>query len=388
MKFNYYQPTEIIFGENSIEQLEDCIKRYGTKAMIVTTPIPQGLQIIFDTTIKNLQQKGIEIIIFDEVIPNPTKELMDKGAHIAREKKVDVIVGFGGGSSMDSAKAIAVGAVHEGSVWDYLFFKTAPSDKTLPIIAIPTTSGTGSQVTQVAVISENDTETKSAIYNNNIFPKIALIDPTLMIGLPTHITAYTGFDAFTHAFEAYIHNNTNPYVEMLALDSIARIVKNLPLVLKDGSNIKARTQMAWADTLSGLCIASAGVTLPHGIGMMIGGHYHKISHGESLACLYPEFIKFTYSHAQEKFSIVAKLFNPELAIKYPNIVPKEVVYDTICDFLKANNLFISMKTLGITEEGIKKIADRSQDLPDYKSNPRIATLEEIYELLSESYRRI
>ena len=197
---------------------------------------------------------------------------------------------------MDTAKAIAVESSHEGTSWDYLFFRDRqPTSKTLPVIAVTTTSGTGSQVTQVAVLSNPEEKRKSALFNSLLFPKIAIIDPDLMVTVPEHISASTGFDVFSHAFEAFIHNNTSPYIEVLSLEALRIVIEYLPKVIENGKDIDARTRMAWADTLGGLSIANAGVTLPHGIGMAIGGCCPHVMHGEALAALYPEFIKYTYS---------------------------------------------------------------------------------------------
>jgi alcohol dehydrogenase class IV len=287
---------------------------------------------------------------------------------------------------MDTAKAIAVEATHPGTAWDYLFFKTPPTSKTLPIIAVSTTSGTGSQVTQVAVMTETQTKTKSAIYNSIVYPRVAIVDPDLVRSLPKHITASTGFDVFCHAFESYLHPAASPYTDLLALDAIRLVAEYLPKVFEDGSYMEGRESMAWADTLAGLCIANAGVTLPHGIGMTISGHCPQIMHGESLAVTYPEFTRFTYPYAIPKFAAMGRVFQPEL-----KNVPDEEAAVCSCEildaFLMKIGMWLSLKGLGATMEDVSAIADNSQVLPDYKNNPRVATRDEIYEILMNSYHR-
>ena len=215
---------------------------------------------------------------------------------------------------MDSAKAIAVEATHEGSCWDYLFFRDSqPTADTLPVIAVTTTAGTGSEVTQVSVVTNPAERCKSALYHPLLFPKIAIVDPELTCTVPQRVTAVTGFDAFTHAFEAYIHANASAYTDILALEAIRLIVGNLPAAVREGSDIEARSAMSWANTLGGLSIANAGVTLPHGMGMAIGGMYPQVAHGEALAMLYPEFMRYTWQSAVGKFATVARVFNAELA---------------------------------------------------------------------------
>jgi alcohol dehydrogenase len=160
----------------------------------------------------------------------------------------------------------------------------------------------------------------------------------------------------------------------------------LPAVVADGTNIKAREQMAWADTLAGLCIANAGVTLPHGIGMTIGGYAPQVMHGESLALTYPEFTRRTFPFAIPQFAAVGRIFNPDLA-KASDQVAAEKLCEALDAFLKQIGMWLSLEGLGVPESDLKLIADHSQDLPDYKNNPWLATRDEIYEILVKSYQR-
>lgn len=288
---------------------------------------------------------------------------------------------------MDTAKAIAVEATHPGTAWDYLWFRdTQPTEKTLPIIAVTTTSGTGSQFTQVAVVTNTAEKTKSAIYNNWIYAKVGIVDPELMVTVPTHVTASTGFDVFCHAFESYLHINALPYTDLLALEAIRLVAEYLPTVVEDGSNLEARKAMAWADSLAGLCIANAGVTLPHGIGMTIGGQCPQVMHGEALAVTYPEFTRFTYPYATDRFAAMGRILNPDLEDE-----PAEVAAEKSCEevdkLLKKIGMWLSLESLGVSKDDVVAIADNSRVLPDYKNNPRIATRDEIFEMLINSYQR-
>jgi alcohol dehydrogenase class IV len=384
--FAYFQPTDIRFGRGMINGVGKVVSRYGKRCLLVTRPAGIFFGPVFDRIKASLREAGVDCVHFDGVIPNPTTDCITAGANIAKEFQADVVLGVGGGSSMDVAKAIAVEATHPGQAWDYLFFKTPPTDKTLPIIAVSTTSGSGSQVTQVAVMTQTQTKTKSAIYNSIVYPKVAIVDPDLMLTVPRHITASTGFDAFCHAFESYLHPAASPYTDLLALEAIRIVAEYLPKVLDDGSHMKGREAMAWADTLAGLCIANAGVTLPHGIGMTISGQCPRILHGESLAVTYPEFTRFTYTYAISKFAAMGRIFQPDL-----KIVPEEEAAARSCEvldaFLKQIGMWLSLKGLGATMGDVSAIADNSRVLPDYKNNPRIADREEIYEILVKSYDR-
>lgn len=385
--FTYFQPTDIRFGRGMINEAGKIVSSYGKRCLLVTVPAENIFGPLFDRIKASLKAAGVEVAHFDGVIPNPTTDCVTAGANIAKEFHADVVLGVGGGSSMDTAKAIAVEATHPGAAWDYLFFKNPPTARTLPIIVVTTTSGTGSQVTQVAVITETKTKTKSAIYNAIVYPKVAVVDPDLMVSLPAHITASTGFDAFCHAFESYLHPAASPYTDVMALEVMRIVAQYLPNVLDDGSFMEGREMMAWADTLAGLCIANAGVTLPHGIGMTISGHCPQIMHGEALAVTYPEFTRFTYPSAVSRFAQMGRIFDTALR-ELADDEAAQRSCEALDAFLKRIGMWLSLKDLGASLEDVIDIADNSRVLPDYKNNPRIAGRDEIYELLVKSYHRV
>ena len=386
MNFEYEQTTKIYFGSGRLSELPQIAASYGKKILLVTSRMGSSRKLLYERIICQLEGAGIQVTHYDGVVPNPTTESVDAGTEAARKAGAEAVIGLGGGSVMDTAKAIALAAVNEGRAWDYLFFKEPKPEKTLPVIAVPTTSGTGSHVTQVAVMTETATKTKSAISNNLIYPKAAIVDSELMETMPAHITASTGFDAFCHCFESYINVNASPYTDIIALEGIRMIQKYLVRAVTCGEDQEAREGMAWADTCGGLAIANAGVTLPHGVGMTISGHCPQIMHGESLALTYPSFTRFTYKAAEKKFAAVGRIFNPEL-----NNVPDEKAAEQCCEeidkLLKNTGMWISFKDFQVDKDILKTIADRSHDLPDYQANPVIADIEEIYRELMEGYNR-
>jgi len=382
--FNYFQNTNIIFGNGRIKEAGELIKQYGRKCLLVTTPSVDPLSELYGRVKEIILKENIEVFHFDNVIPNPTTHTISEGAQIAREKNIDVIVGLGGGSSLDTAKAIAVESTHKGSAWDYLFYKEQPGEKTLPVIAINTTSGTGSHVTQVSVITNPEQRDKSALYNPILFPKASIIDPELMLSLPNQISSPTGFDVLCHAFESTINPGTGSYTELLAAEAIKIVVSYLPRILEDPLNIKYREKLAWADTMAGLCIANAGVTLAHGMGMAIGGMYPHIAHGEALAVVYPACTKFTWDSAIEQYARLAKILNPELDNLQDKTAAKET-YNEIIKFLKKIKLDHNLSVLNVPEDELDKLASQCMVLPDYKANPRVANLVQMKEILREAY---
>jgi alcohol dehydrogenase class IV len=387
--FSYFQPTEIRFGAGRLSEVGEVVAQYGKRCLLVTVStesVPVFAQ-LFDRVKGYLAESSVEVEHFDGVVPNPTTDCITAGTEMAKAFEADVVLGVGGGSSMDTAKAIAVEATHPGTAWDYRWCsETQPTEKTLPIIAVTTTSGTGSEVTQVAVLTNPAEKVKSAIYNSIIYAKVGIVDPELTVTVPQHVTASTGFDVFCHAFEAYLHINASPYTDLLALEAIRLVAKYLPTAVEEGNNIEAREAIAWANTLAGLCIANAGVTLPHGIGMTIGGYCPHVMHGEALAVTYPEFTRYTYPYAIKQFATMGRIVSPELESE-PGEVAAEKSCEVLDEFMKKIGMWLSFDGLKVSEEELVLIADHSQVLPDYENNPRVATRDEIYEILVNSYQR-
>jgi alcohol dehydrogenase class IV len=202
--------------------------------------------------------------------------------------------------------------------------------------------------------------------------------------LPKFVTATTGFDVFCHAFESTLHPNSGAYINLMAWEAISLVAENLPQVLINPKNVKLREKMAWADTLAGLCIASAGVTLPHGMGMAIGGMYPHVAHGESLAIVYPACSMFTADSAREQHAKMAKIFNPELN-RETTINCAEASSEAVTSFLKKINLHKGLKDVNMPEAEIESLAKQCMVLPDYKGNPRVASEKEMIQLVEDSY---
>jgi alcohol dehydrogenase class IV len=373
MNFNYFQPTEIRFGRGRIKGVGQAVASLGKRCLMVTVPSFDALESTFDKVKLALEEANVKFIHYDGVIPNPTTKSVTDGARMAVDFNADVVLGLGGGSSIDTAKAIAVEVTHEGTCWDYLgHCETQPTNKTLPIAIVSTTSGTGSHVTQIAVVTNSSRRDKSAIFNPMIFPKIAIIDPNLMVTVPKDVTASTGFDVFCHAFEAFIHPAASPFTDMMATKAITIIQKWLPLAIENGSNIEARESMAWADTLGGLCLSNAGVTLPHGIAMAISGLYPNAVHGMALAAIYPNFMRFTWKSAERQFASLARIFDPNLENVSDTDAAKQSC-DLIISFINKIGLKNNIYDLGVSKDEIILLAKQSMVLPDYKNNPRLIT---------------
>jgi alcohol dehydrogenase class IV len=205
-----------------------------------------------------------------------------------------------------------------------------------------------------------------------------------MLTVPARVTAATGFDVFAHAFESYINPGGSPYTDMMALEVLAMVAKALPVAVRDGRKIEARERMAWADTLAGLCIANSGVTLPHGIGMAIGGLYPHVSHGEALAVVYPAILRYSFRAAPAKFAAVGRILDKKLAGE-KGLRAAEKACAAIERFLKRIGMNQRHQDLRVPEEELAALAMQSLVLPDYKNHPKIATLEDVAKILGESH---
>ena len=300
--FEFTMPGKIVFGAGKLAAAGTLTKQFGSRAMIVCD----------EWTVKNglagklqniLSASGIDTVIYDGVIPNPTAALVDAGAAIAQEEKIDFVIGLGGGSSMDTAKGIAAAATHPGSIWDYAIGEKALTARTLPIVAITTTSGTGSHCTCFAVISNPETKQKPGM--GGVLPALAIIDPELPATMPQNLTLMTGFDVFSHAVEAYTSSLASPFSDMYAEKALTLAGQYLPRVYKDGSDMEARSGMALADTCAGIAICHAAVTVAHVIAHVIGGHYPDIAHGDALASIYREIMVFNAGAMPEKEAFIA-----------------------------------------------------------------------------------
>lgn len=297
------QPT-LLVGPGSSARLGQAIAGFGhRKILIVTDGIISKLGLLKALT-DALSAGGAEYAVFDEITPDAPIPLIERGIAFYREHDCDAIVAFGGGSSMDASKAIAVSIANPGKTLRALagYFKGIKTP--MPIYAVPTTAGTGSEVTVAAVIADPARHSKLVIVDPRMVPKMAALDPTLMTGLPPPVTAATGIDALTHAVEAYIGHWATPYTDGMALSAVGLIFENLPLAYREGANLGAREKMSLASTYAGLAFTRANVGYVHAIAHQFGGRYHT-PHGLANAIVLPHVLAFSMAAAAERMAQLA-----------------------------------------------------------------------------------
>ncbi len=296
------QPT-LLVGPGSSGRLGQAIAGFGhTKILIVTDSVISKLGLLKDLT-DALTAGGTDYVVFDEITPDAPIPLIERGIDFYNEHGCDALVAFGGGSSMDASKAIAISASNLKplrKLAGYLKGLKAPAR----IYAVPTTAGTGSEVTVAAVISDPERHTKLVIVDPRMVPKMAALDPSLMTGLPPHITAATGIDALTHAIEAFVGNWCTPYSDGMALSAVGMIFENLRTAYTDGKNLEAREKMSLASTYAGFAFTRANVGYVHAIAHQFGGKYHT-PHGLANAIMLPLVLKYSSPAITDRLAILA-----------------------------------------------------------------------------------
>lgn len=371
MNFRYYLPVNLVFGSGVVSQAGTLTAQYGKKALLVTGKGSTKKSGLLDTCVSLLRQAGVDSIVFDKVQQNPLTVTAEEGAKLACETGCDVILGVGGGSTMDAAKGIAFLAQNQGDISDYIFARKT-SDKALPLILIPTTCGTGSEGNCFAVLSNPETNDKKSLRCNAIIPKVSIIDPELMTTMPKQVLASVGFDALCHNMEAYLSVTGQPMTDMQALEGIRLIGENLPRMYEDSADLVAWEKLTWGSTLGGMVINTAGVIAPHGLEHPASG-LRDIVHGKGLAALTPWIYEASIKGAPEKFETISKLLGGKN--QYDCV-------DRIRFLLDKIGLSTTLSEQGIREEDIAWMTENSLKVSavSIKNHPVVFTAEEISEI--------
>lgn len=291
-------PNHTVVGTNVLGDAAPLLKKMGNKAFIVT-----GRHVDVSDMMKQLtallDENGIGCVIFDGITGEPNDTMIENGVEMLKSSGCDFIIGIGGGSPLDSAKAIAAMAVNEGSIADYNGKEI--TGEILPLAAIPTTAGTGSEATKFTVITDSEKGIKMLLKGDVLVPKLAIVDSSFTVGAPKSVTSATGLDALTHAVEAYTSRKAFSMTDTLAVSAVKRIMKYLPIAYREPDNSLAREQMSIAALEAGICINNSSVTIVHGMSRPIGALFH-VPHGMSNAMLLKECLSFAVSGAYEKFA--------------------------------------------------------------------------------------
>ncbi len=382
MNFNFNLPVNLIFGPGSINQIGAQTKKYGKHALIVTGRSSTKRTGLLKRVIDLLASEGILTTVFDKVPANPTVSEVDEGTALAKHEGCDVIIGLGGGSSMDCAKAIAFSAVNTGPIMEYVYGKHG--EEALPVILATTTAGTGSEGDSIAVLTDPETKDKKGLKKTCLYPVVSIIDPELMTTLPPRIIASTGFDALCHCIEAYVSNQANPLSEMLALEGIRLISESVVKVYHDPSDVASWEPLCLGNTLGGMVIDMAGVALAHGMEHPLSGLLN-VTHGQGLAALMPAFMQFNLDARKDKYTKIAQAMGASVdGLSTDAAAGKAIeVVDQLRKDLKLN---INLTDLGVKEHMLDWMTENTIKVsqPGIMNNPVEAQQEDIYKLFSVS----
>lgn len=369
-------PINLIFGRGKAAEIGSRASLYGHSALIVTGSNSTKRSGLLEKVTADLIASGMETAVFDRVTSNPDTYMAYQGAELIREKKYDVIIALGGGSIIDCAKAMAFSADNPGDLSDYIFGRKSGVSK-LPLIAVPTTCGTGSEGNGFAVLTNPETHDKKSLRDISCVPTLSIVDPELMLTMPRPVAASVMFDALCHNMEAFLSGSTQTSTEELALRGIRMLGENMLRAYEDYSDACAWDNVCLASTLGGVNIHAAGVTAPHGMEHPASGLYN-ITHGRGLAALVPVITAASIESAPEKYREISQLIGGKNEFD---------LVDRLYQILERMDLKTSLSKEGVRQEDIDWMTHNCLKVSaaSMASHPRVFSEEEIRDLYIQAF---
>lgn len=365
MVSNFFVSSNILFGKDSVKELPAMLKQYNAKNVMIVYDNGVKMAGIADQVLEELKEADVNVVIFDKVLPNPTNELVEEAAKLALNEKIKLFVAVGGGSSIDLAKAVNVLMTNPGPIGQYGGIGNVKNN-VLPLIAIPTTAGTSSEITNVVALTDTVAVCKYVIIDNKLTPDNVIIDPEFTKTMPPSVTAATGMDAITHAVESYISNMATPLTEYNSLKGLEILYNNLPKVVSDGTNMEAREQMMFGCIITGFGFSNANLGLVHGIAHTLSAHFH-LAHGMANAAVLPYVMEFNAESCPERMVELAKSIGISVSGEIDN--DKYLLSNELKNLIKT----LGIKTLseqGIEEKDFEMLAEDVLKEPVLNFNPR------------------
>lgn len=381
--FSFTGAKKIVFGNGELLKLAGHIKDLHANNALVVIDKNLAKTNLMEKIENILVPEGIKCTVYNKVEPEPPIELADEGAKLAVKNKCDIVIGIGGGSAMDIAKAIAVLTTNKGGAVDYLGLNKVPKPG-LPKIMIPTTAGTGSEVTFTAVFVRKDLKKKEGMNSPYLYPELALLDPELTLSLPPAPTAHTGLDALCHAIESYTSVNSSPMSEMFSLEAIALIAENLRTCVHDGRNIIAREKMLLGSLYAGIGLANAGVTAVHSLSYPLGGKY-GVGHGLANTMMLQAVMAFNLPATLEKFTDIAVAMG-ECVDGLPEREAAYLALEAVEALIEDCGIHATLAQFGIKEKDFPALADVAMTVArPLENNPRKITKDEMIAIYAQAF---
>ncbi|RZG85732.1 iron-containing alcohol dehydrogenase [Acinetobacter venetianus] len=382
--FQFQTVPNIISGLGSIQELKNILTQQNYHKALIVTDAGMIQHQLHWPIVDILNQIALEHIIYSDIQADPPEHIVLEAVDFAKQEKIDVIIGFGGGSSMDVAKIIALLAhpQQQQALTDIYGVNQAKAPR-LPLVLIPTTAGTGSEVTPISIVTTGAT-TKMGVVSPVLYADVAILDATFTQGLPAHITAATGIDAMVHAIEAYTSNiKKNFYADMLAKNALKLLNNNLAKVLKDGSDLEARQNMLMGSMLAGQAFANAPVGAVHALAYPLGGHFH-LSHGHTNALVLVEVLKFNAPKAKQYYAELMQLMDPRSTGCTDGLC--DLFIDHMQNHLDQSGLTLKLKALDVPEAKLPQLAkDAMLQTRLLQNNPREMTEQDAFNIYQAIY---
>lgn len=371
MKWNYYLPARIFLGSGILNNLADYLKLLDTARNVLLVTGRKAMK-KYGYTNKVLRLlKDYQVFIFNQVDPNPNTELVKNVRQYAKQNNIDLVIGLGGGSVIDVAKSVAILTNNDKPLEEYLSNKEKIQHRGLSFIAIPTTAGTGSEVTRWATIWDKEKKEKKSLEHSFMYPAVALIDPTITIHLDKYTTAVTGLDVLSHAVEAYWSRNSQPISDMFAREAISLVFGNLERAHQNPHELKFRENMSKASLFAGLAFSNTKTTAAHSISYPMTA-YFKIPHGLACAITLPSLLEFNAEVVSEKALAIAKLIGAKTVSESAENIRK---------LIERLNLPTKLSGLGIREKDLNIIIENGFTPGRVKNNPREIARDDLYKIL-------
>lgn len=382
--FTFGIPTKVIFGKDAVKNIGSICKSRGiSKVLMVTGRTATKSLPHFLDMLALLEQAGIKFQVFSEVEADPSVETVERGAQLLQEFQADAIVAFGGGSPMDAAKSMNMVSANGGSIRDYLYGRSTITKSGIPLICIPTTAGTGSEVTAAAVTTDKQSQQKIGVSHEFMMPLLAIVDPVLHVSMPPSVTAATGIDALTHAMEAFVAVRANPITDGLAIQAMRLIGSNLRTAYLHGDDIEARSNMALASLIAGAAFTNAGLGAVHGIAHPVGAQF-GISHGVANGIVLPYVMEYYWQAGNPKFRDIATALGQETY----QLTEKEAGWRAIVAINKLKEDLAIPTTLADVNISVDALDSIVQDAITYRllpNSPRHLAVEDLRIIVSKAF---
>ena len=387
--YDQFIPTHVLFGAGMLNKLSEQSLPGKRALIIISNGKSTRANGYLARTEEQLHRAGVETVVFDGVMPNPTVANVNAGAAAAREHQCDFLVALGGGSVMDASKAIAVMATNPGELWDYVTVGSGKGQpiqvRPLPIVAITTTAGTGSEMDNSGVITKEDTFEKAFVGHPSLFPVLSIVDAELMKSVPPTFTAYQGFDALFHSTEGYIARGANLMSDMYALEAIRNIARYLPRAVKDGNDLEAREHVAFGNTLSGGVMCLTLITSEHALEHAMSAYHPNLPHGAGLIMVSLAYYKYFIEHhaCDDRFIRMAQAMGMENASKPEDFLTALKQLQEACGVAD-----LKMSDYGIQPTELETLMRNSREVMGvmFTSDRIQMTDEDIVEVYRQSYK--